>query len=147
MADFLQEVTSRKDQAQYWFLDQPYRFVPVAEMAAAFQSTQAAQRTRGVLEMPYDRAACPEGSLVPSPNPPSPSVFLRSSSHPARSLILWLCKHCCGMMSGCWLDLLWAAVWAGSPDRCPMQQPCFRLCCSQTAQRARVPHRSSTSTG
>ncbi len=72
VADFLQEVTSRKDQAQYWFLDKPYRFVSVAEMAEAFQRTQAAQRTRGVLEMPYDRAACPEGSLVTPHSPPPP---------------------------------------------------------------------------
>jgi len=64
VADFLQEVTSRKDQAQYWFSDKPYRFVPVVEMAEAFQRTQAAQRTRNIVEMPYDRAASPAGALV-----------------------------------------------------------------------------------
>ena len=90
MADFLQEVTSRKDQAQYWFSDKPYRFVPVAEMAEAFHKTQAAQRTRGILEMPYDRAACPEGSLVraappppPPPPPPLPAALLRGLPRPA----------------------------------------------------------------
>ena len=28
-ADFLQEVTSRKDQAAYWIREEPYKFVPV----------------------------------------------------------------------------------------------------------------------
>ncbi|KAK9266288.1 hypothetical protein L1049_001810 [Liquidambar formosana] len=39
VADFLQEVTSRKDQGQYWVRkDEPYRFVTVKEFAEAFQS-------------------------------------------------------------------------------------------------------------
>ncbi|XVE52146.1 hypothetical protein DITRI_Ditri02bG0098900 [Diplodiscus trichospermus] len=39
VADFLQEVTSRKDQMQYWIRrDQPYRFVTANEFAEAFQS-------------------------------------------------------------------------------------------------------------
>jgi len=37
--DFLQEVTSKKDQVQYWVSkDQPYRFVTVTELAKGFQS-------------------------------------------------------------------------------------------------------------
>ncbi|EMS53664.1 Pleiotropic drug resistance protein 13 [Triticum urartu] len=37
IADFLQEVTSKKDQAQYWSdLSKPYSFIPVSAMAAAF---------------------------------------------------------------------------------------------------------------
>ncbi|KAL3746635.1 hypothetical protein ACJRO7_015577 [Eucalyptus globulus] len=39
VADFLQEVTSRKDQEQYWAnKDTPYRFVTVKEFSEAFQS-------------------------------------------------------------------------------------------------------------
>ncbi|KAL2489953.1 ABC transporter G family member 40 [Forsythia ovata] len=39
VADFLQEVTSKKDQQQYWTRrDEPYRFVTVGEFAEAFQS-------------------------------------------------------------------------------------------------------------
>ncbi|WJX84449.1 hypothetical protein P8452_67025 [Trifolium repens] len=39
VADFLQEVTSRKDQEQYWeHKDQPYRFVTAEEFSEAFQS-------------------------------------------------------------------------------------------------------------
>ncbi|CAK0759197.1 hypothetical protein CVIRNUC_002679 [Coccomyxa viridis] len=40
IADFLQEIISKKDQQQYWANDtQPYRFVPVAEFAAAFKES------------------------------------------------------------------------------------------------------------
>lgn len=50
---------------QYWAdPSKPYSFVPVTAFAEAFQKTEAAQRTRNVLDMPYDRAASPEGALV-----------------------------------------------------------------------------------
>lgn len=38
VADFLQEVTSKKDQEQYWFLDKHYQYVPVAKFVEAFNS-------------------------------------------------------------------------------------------------------------
>ncbi|KAK9992501.1 hypothetical protein SO802_027486 [Lithocarpus litseifolius] len=39
VADFLQEVTSRKDQEEYWAQkDEPYNFVTAKEFAEAFQS-------------------------------------------------------------------------------------------------------------
>ncbi|KAL5994751.1 Pleiotropic drug resistance protein tur2, partial [Asimina triloba] len=39
VADFLQEVTSRKDQQQYWaHKNEPYRYIPVKEFADAFRS-------------------------------------------------------------------------------------------------------------
>lgn len=41
VADFLQEVTSRKDQAQYWSNpSKPYSFVPVCEMVAAYKESE-----------------------------------------------------------------------------------------------------------
>ncbi|KAI4973612.1 hypothetical protein ZWY2020_041393 [Hordeum vulgare] len=41
IADFLQEVTSKKDQAQYWSdLSKPYSFIPVSAMAVAFTESQ-----------------------------------------------------------------------------------------------------------
>ena len=62
------QVTSRKDQGQYWAKDsREYSYVPVTAFAEAFQKTQAAERTRNVLDMPYDRAASPEGALVSIP--------------------------------------------------------------------------------
>ncbi|KAI3860698.1 hypothetical protein MKX03_014734 [Papaver bracteatum] len=40
VADFLQEVTSKKDQRQYWARkDEPYNFIPVQDFAEAFQRT------------------------------------------------------------------------------------------------------------
>ncbi|CAA2982116.1 Pleiotropic drug resistance 1 [Olea europaea subsp. europaea] len=39
VADFLQEVTSKKDQWQYWWsIEEPYRFVTVSEFVKGFQS-------------------------------------------------------------------------------------------------------------
>lgn len=38
VADFLQEVTSRKDQGQYWSGRSPHSYKPVVELAAAFKS-------------------------------------------------------------------------------------------------------------
>lgn len=43
-ADFLQEITSRKDQRQYWAdPSKPYRFIPPAEMARAFHHSPVGQ--------------------------------------------------------------------------------------------------------
>jgi len=39
VADFLQEITSRKDQKQYWAAERPWRFVSPAAMAEAFSLT------------------------------------------------------------------------------------------------------------
>ncbi|KAK8994791.1 hypothetical protein V6N11_045862 [Hibiscus sabdariffa] len=39
LADFLQEVTSKKDQEQYWVdRSKPYRYIPVSEFASRFKS-------------------------------------------------------------------------------------------------------------
>ncbi|XP_042514692.1 ABC transporter G family member 39-like isoform X1 [Macadamia integrifolia] len=56
VADFLQEVTSRKDQAQYWVhKDQPYSHVSVKEFANAFQSFHVGQKLREELSTPFDK--------------------------------------------------------------------------------------------
>ncbi|XP_043709771.1 pleiotropic drug resistance protein 1-like [Telopea speciosissima] len=56
VADFLQEVTSRKDQKQYWACkDEPYRFIPVDEFAKAFQSFHIAQKLENELSIPFDK--------------------------------------------------------------------------------------------
>ena len=61
----LRQVTSSKDQAQYWAdPSKPYSFLPVTAFADAFQRTAAAQRTHNMLEMGFDKAASPEGALV-----------------------------------------------------------------------------------
>ncbi|CAL1376770.1 unnamed protein product [Linum trigynum] len=56
VADFLQEVTSKKDQKQYWSRrDQPYRFVTTNEFAEAFQSFHVGRKIGDELSVPYDK--------------------------------------------------------------------------------------------
>uniref|UniRef100_A0A6V7QPR8 ABC transporter domain-containing protein n=1 Tax=Ananas comosus var. bracteatus TaxID=296719 RepID=A0A6V7QPR8_ANACO len=56
IADFLQEVTSRKDQHQYWASkDEPYRYVSVNEFAEAFQSFHVGRKLGEELSTPFDR--------------------------------------------------------------------------------------------
>ncbi|KAL0019151.1 hypothetical protein WJX77_009596 [Trebouxia sp. C0004] len=53
-SDFLQEVTSRRDQQQYWNTDKgEYKYVPVTAFADAFQQTATAQRNMQYLDEPY----------------------------------------------------------------------------------------------
>lgn len=56
VADFLQEVTSRKDQEQYWVVEsQPYRYIPVKEFAEAFLSFHVGKGLLEELSHPFDR--------------------------------------------------------------------------------------------
>ncbi|KAF7843300.1 pleiotropic drug resistance protein 1-like [Senna tora] len=57
VADFLQEVTSRKDQEQYWVRrDEPYSFVTVTQFAEAFQSFHVGRRIGDELAVPFDKS-------------------------------------------------------------------------------------------
>ncbi|KXG32868.1 ABC transporter G family member 36 [Sorghum bicolor] len=57
VADFLQEVTSKKDQKQYWArLDAPYRFVSVKEFATAFKSFHTGRAIANELAVPFDKS-------------------------------------------------------------------------------------------
>ncbi|KAL3676898.1 hypothetical protein R1sor_026846 [Riccia sorocarpa] len=57
VADFLQEVTSRKDQEQYWAdKSKPYRFVPVKEFAAAFADSHVGTDMSQQLSVPFDKS-------------------------------------------------------------------------------------------
>ncbi|XAR69345.1 Xenobiotic-transporting ATPase [Bertholletia excelsa] len=57
VADFLQEVTSKKDQEQYWARrDEAYSFVPVKEFAEAFQSFHVGRKLGDDLAVPFDKA-------------------------------------------------------------------------------------------
>ncbi|KAG2686522.1 hypothetical protein I3760_09G009400 [Carya illinoinensis] len=65
VADFLQEVTSKKDQEQYWFKkNQPYRYISVPEFAQAFGSFHIGQQLAADLSIPYDRARAHPAALV-----------------------------------------------------------------------------------
>ncbi|KAG8643746.1 pleiotropic drug resistance protein 1 [Manihot esculenta] len=56
VADFLQEVTSRKDQKQYWARrGQPHRFITVQEFSEAFQSYELGRRIADELSTPFDK--------------------------------------------------------------------------------------------
>ncbi|KAL5991460.1 hypothetical protein ACLOJK_012369 [Asimina triloba] len=57
VADFLQEVTSKKDQAQYWSdPSKPYVFLPVPEIAAAFRRSEYGKSIDFGLSVPYDKS-------------------------------------------------------------------------------------------
>ncbi|KAF5959272.1 hypothetical protein HYC85_000481 [Camellia sinensis] len=65
VADFLQEVTSRKDQEQYWFKkDEPYRYISVPEFVQQFQSFYIGQKLFDELETPYDKTKAHPAALV-----------------------------------------------------------------------------------
>ncbi|KAL5778742.1 hypothetical protein ACOSQ2_009479 [Xanthoceras sorbifolium] len=57
VADFLQEVTSKKDQAQYWANpSKPYRFLPVSEIANAFKNSKYGKSMESSLDVPSDKS-------------------------------------------------------------------------------------------
>ncbi|KAK7279559.1 hypothetical protein RJT34_24612 [Clitoria ternatea] len=65
VADFLQEVTSRKDQEQYWFTkDKPYHYVTVPEFVAHFNNSSIGQKLCQELQVPYDRSKTHPAALV-----------------------------------------------------------------------------------
>ncbi|KAL6842808.1 hypothetical protein ACP4OV_027652 [Aristida adscensionis] len=67
VADFLQEVTSRKDQGQYWYRqDRPYRFVPVKKFADAFRTFHVGRSIQNELLEPFDRTRSHPAALATS---------------------------------------------------------------------------------
>ncbi|XVF26672.1 hypothetical protein REPUB_Repub14bG0037900 [Reevesia pubescens] len=65
VADFLQEVTSRKDQMQYWIRrDQPYRFVTADEFAEAFQSFHVGMTLGDELGTPFEKTKSHPAALT-----------------------------------------------------------------------------------
>ncbi|KAH7845345.1 hypothetical protein Vadar_000884 [Vaccinium darrowii] len=65
VADFLQEVTSRKDQEQYWARrDEPYGFVTVKEFAEAFASFHVGRKLGDELSIPFDKAKSHPAALT-----------------------------------------------------------------------------------
>ncbi|KAK9666048.1 hypothetical protein RND81_14G156100 [Saponaria officinalis] len=64
-ADFLQEVTSRKDQEQYWAeKTRPYRYIPVSEFVTRFKKFHVGLRQDNELSIPYEKAQSHKASLV-----------------------------------------------------------------------------------
>uniref|UniRef100_A0A0D3F4C0 ABC transporter domain-containing protein n=1 Tax=Oryza barthii TaxID=65489 RepID=A0A0D3F4C0_9ORYZ len=69
VADFLQEVTSKKDQQQYWFLDkEPYRYVSVAEFAERFKSFYIGQQMMKEQHIPFEKSKIHPAALTTMKN-------------------------------------------------------------------------------
>ncbi|OWM79107.1 hypothetical protein CDL15_Pgr003278 [Punica granatum] len=65
VADFLQEVTSKKDQEQYWYRkEQPYQFVSVPDFVEAFKSFRIGDQLINELREPYDKSKTHPAALV-----------------------------------------------------------------------------------
>ncbi|CAH9122111.1 unnamed protein product [Cuscuta epithymum] len=57
VADFLQEVTSLKDQEQYWFRkNEPYQYISVTEFADLFRNFHVGHKLYDELSVPYDKS-------------------------------------------------------------------------------------------
>ncbi|GAV62861.1 ABC_tran domain-containing protein/ABC2_membrane domain-containing protein/PDR_assoc domain-containing protein [Cephalotus follicularis] len=65
VADFLQEVTSKNDQEQYWFKkNQPYRYISALEFVKAFTSFHVGQQLSQELRIPFDKSRTHPAALV-----------------------------------------------------------------------------------
>ncbi|XP_061343398.1 pleiotropic drug resistance protein 1-like isoform X3 [Gastrolobium bilobum] len=65
VADFLQEVTSRKDQEQYWIhKDQPYRFVTAREFSEALQTFHVGRNLEEELATEFDKSKSHPAALT-----------------------------------------------------------------------------------
>lgn len=65
VADFLQEVTSKKDQEQYWFRkSEPYHYISVPEFAQFFKSCFIGQQLLEDLKAPYDKSSIHPAALA-----------------------------------------------------------------------------------
>lgn len=64
VADFLQEVTSKKDQEKYWFLDQPYRYISVFQFTRAFKSFHAGRKLASDLFTRCDKSNTQPTAIV-----------------------------------------------------------------------------------
>ncbi|KAH7657666.1 P-loop containing nucleoside triphosphate hydrolase protein [Dioscorea alata] len=79
-ADFLQEVTSKKDQEQYWAdRTKPYVYIPVSEFAARFKRFHVGLRLENELSVPYDKTRSHKAALIFSKNLVPTSALLKTS--------------------------------------------------------------------
>ncbi|XP_019196202.1 PREDICTED: pleiotropic drug resistance protein 1-like [Ipomoea nil] len=79
VADLLQEVTSKKDQKQYWVhSDKPYRFVTVKEFSEAFQSFHVGHNLGDELATPFPKATSHPAAITTKPYGVSKMELLKS---------------------------------------------------------------------
>ncbi|XP_006652070.1 ABC transporter G family member 34-like [Oryza brachyantha] len=80
VADFLQEVTSRKDQKQYWMHhDRPYQYVPIKEFASAFELFHTGRSIAEELATPFDKKKSHPAALTTSRYGVSTMELLRAN--------------------------------------------------------------------
>ncbi|VAI89886.1 unnamed protein product [Triticum turgidum subsp. durum] len=79
-ADFLQEVTSKKDQEQYWADKQrPYRYISVSEFAQTFKRFHVGLQLENHLSVPFDKSRSHQAALVFSKHSVSTRELLKAS--------------------------------------------------------------------
>lgn len=79
-ADFLQEVTSKKDQEQYWADKQmPYRYISVSEFAQMFKRFHVGLQLENHLSVPFDKNRSHQAALVFSKHSVSTRELLKAS--------------------------------------------------------------------
>ncbi|KAG0452300.1 hypothetical protein HPP92_025773 [Vanilla planifolia] len=65
IADFLQEVISKKDQAQYWYIqDKSYNYITTDKFVKAFQDSTIGKKLEEELSKPYDKEKSNENAFV-----------------------------------------------------------------------------------
>ncbi|KAH9617721.1 hypothetical protein KSS87_018667, partial [Heliosperma pusillum] len=64
IADFLQEVTSMKEQEKYWVKDDPYVCVTAKQFADTFKAFHVGQKLEQELAVPYDKTRSHPASLA-----------------------------------------------------------------------------------
>ncbi|KAK4780230.1 hypothetical protein SAY87_016336 [Trapa incisa] len=91
VADFLQEVTSIKDQAQYWAdSSKPYEFIPVSAISEAFKSSRFGKSVQSALSHAYDKSKGHPTALSRTKYAVSRWELFKTSF--ARELLL-ICRH------------------------------------------------------
>ncbi|MCO5551372.1 hypothetical protein L7F22_004874, partial [Adiantum nelumboides] len=87
-ADFLQEVTSKKDQQQYWEdRSQPYRYVTVEEFVQAFKSFHVGRKLQQELAILFDKTRSHPAALATSTYGINKSELFKACL--AREVLLW----------------------------------------------------------
>jgi ABC-type multidrug transport system ATPase subunit/ABC-type multidrug transport system permease subunit len=89
VADFLQEVTSRKDQEQYWQHEKaaPYRYISVSEFAQAYPKFHVGESLARELATPFERSRSHPAALVRERYALSASGLFRTCMHRERVLM------------------------------------------------------------
>ena len=65
ISDFLQEVTSKKDQEQYWKIkNRPYSFTSVSEFARTFKSFHVGRQLETDIKIPFDKTRAHRAALA-----------------------------------------------------------------------------------